>query len=306
MSTSKLLVFEKLHNIRDLGGMRTSDGRRIVSGKLVRCGDLSEFSEQDRKAFALLSDTVIDFRTDGERREKPDIKIPGIRYHHIPVLDSLTAGITREKAADRNIFSRLGAEPDKARQYMCDMYHALAESDFSTAQYAAFIRMLMQPGEKAITWHCTAGKDRAGIGAAIVEEILGVKRDDVIDDYLMTNECLHGDIAFLTEFVKGQAGKDCVVNDEALGYLLGAARDYIEEYFRTIDNKYGGFDLFLRDGLKLTAEDVQRLKTLYLVPEVAIPKAKLPCRQQADSAACCSGNESHKDEKHQREEIGEM
>lgn len=96
MSTSKLLVFEKLHNIRDLGGMRASDGRRIVSGKLVRCGDLSEFSGQDRKAFALLSDTVIDFRTDGERREKPDIKIPGIRYHHIPVLDSLTAGIIEE------------------------------------------------------------------------------------------------------------------------------------------------------------------------------------------------------------------
>ena len=285
--------------------MRTSDGRRIVSGKLVRCGDLSEFSEQDRKAFALLSDTVIDFRTDGERREKPDIKIPGIRYHHIPVLDSLTAGITREKAADRNVFSRFGAEPDKARRYMCDMYHSFAESDLAAAGYAQFIRILMKPHERAVVWHCTAGKDRAGIGAAIVEEILGVKRDDVIDDYLMTNECLHGDIAFLTEFVKGQAGKDCVVNDEALGYLLGAARDYIEEYFRTIDNKYGGFDLFLRDGLKLTAEDVQRLKTLYLVPEVAIPKAKLPCRQQADSAACCSGNESHKDEKHQREEIGE-
>ena len=46
MSTSKLLVFEKLHNIRDLGGMRACDGRRIVSGKLVRCGDLSEFSDK--------------------------------------------------------------------------------------------------------------------------------------------------------------------------------------------------------------------------------------------------------------------
>lgn len=46
-------------------------------------------------------------------------KLHNIRYHHIPVLDSLTAGITREKAADRNVFSRFGAEPDKARR-SCD------------------------------------------------------------------------------------------------------------------------------------------------------------------------------------------
>ena len=264
MNTSKMLSFEKLHNIRDLGGMYTADGRRIVSGSLVRCGDLSELSESDRALFASLVDMVIDFRTEGERIEKPDIELSGIRYHHIPVLDSLTAGITHEKSADRNIFSRLGAEPDKARQYMCDMYHALAESDFATAQYAAFIRILMQPGEKAITWHCTAGKDRAGIGAAIVEEILGVKRDDVIDDYLMTNECLHGDIAFLTEFVKSQAGEDGLVTEEALKYLFGAERDYIEEYYQTIESKYGSFGGFLRDGLGLSWEDILQIQSLYL------------------------------------------
>lgn len=264
MSTSKLLVFEKLHNIRDLGGMRACDGRRIVSGKLVRCGDLSELSEQDRKAFALLSDTVIDFRTDGERREKPDIKIPDIRYHHIPVLDSLTAGITREKAADRNVFSRFGAEPDKARRYMCDMYHSFAESDLAAAGYAQFIRILMKPHERAVVWHCTAGKDRAGIGAAIVEEILGVERNAVVDDYLATNKYLQGDIAFLTEFVKSQAGEDGLVTEEALKYLFGAERDYIEEYYQTIESKYGSFGGFLRDGLGLSREDILQIQSLYL------------------------------------------
>ena len=269
MNTSKLLFFEKLHNIRDLGGMCTADGRRIVSGRLVRCGNLSELSESDRAAFASLADTVIDFRTDGERGEKPDIELPGIQYHHIPILDSLTAGITREESADRNIFSRLGAKPDLARQYMCDMYHVFAESDFAAAQYASFVRLLMQPGEKAIVWHCTAGKDRAGVGAAIVEEILGVKRDDVMEDYLMTNECLQEDIAFLTEFVKGQADEGSVILDEAMRYLLGAERDYLEEFYRTVESKYGSFEWFMRDGLKLNAEDVQRLKSLYLAPAAA-------------------------------------
>lgn len=264
MNTSKPILFKKLHNIRDLGGMVGAHGRKIISGKLIRCGDLSELSDGDRALFVSLADAVVDFRTSGERDEKPDIEIPGIRYHHIPILDSLTAGITREKAADRELFSRLGADPGKAGQYMCDMYHAFAESDFAALQYAAFIRLLMQPGEKAVVWHCTAGKDRAGVGAAIVEELLGVKRDDVIEDYLMTNEYLKDEIEFLTGFIKRQAGEGSMITDEALHYLLGARQDYIEEYYHTIDCKYGSFKLFIRDGLNLTEEDIQKLQSLYL------------------------------------------
>ena len=171
MSTSKLLVFEKLHNIRDLGGMAAADGRCIVSGRLVRCGNLSELSLKDRAAFTLLADTVIDFRTDEERIEKPDIELPGVRYHNIPILESLTAGITREKAADQSVFAKFGSEPAKARQYMCDMYHAFAKSDFAAAGYAQFIRLLMEPRKKAAVWHCTAGKDRVGIGGKTVWKI---------------------------------------------------------------------------------------------------------------------------------------
>ncbi|MCR4657452.1 MAG: tyrosine-protein phosphatase [Lachnospiraceae bacterium] len=50
------------------------------------------------------------------------------------------------------------------------MYHASAESDFAASQYARFIRLLMEPRENAVVWHCTAGKDRVGIGAAIIQE----------------------------------------------------------------------------------------------------------------------------------------
>ncbi len=245
--------------------MAAQDGRRIKSGKLVRCGNLSELSEQDRAAFASLADTVVDFRTDKERSEKPDLKMPGISYHHLPILDSLTAGITREKDADRDVFARFGSDPAKARQYMCDMYHAFAQSDFAAAQYARFIRLLMEPREKAVVWHCTAGKDRAGIGAAIIETILGVSGEDILDDYLATNEYLREDIAFLTKFVRAQAGEGQAMTEEALGYLFGADRDYIGEYYDTIDRKYGSFDSFLHEGLKLTGEDIQKLQSQYLI-----------------------------------------
>ena len=144
------------------------------------------------------------------------------------------------------------------------MYHEFAESDFAAGQYSRFIRLLLKPREKAAVWHCTAGKDRAGVGAVIIEEILGVERADIINDYLMTNEYLKEEFAFLTEFVKGQTGSDRRPDNEALRYLFGADRDYIEEYYHVIDQKYGSFDRYIRDGLKLAKEDIEKLQSLYL------------------------------------------
>ncbi len=69
MNTSRPLSFEKLHNIRDLGGMTAYDGQSIISGRLIRCAQLSELSDSDRSTLVSLADTVVDFRTDGERSE---------------------------------------------------------------------------------------------------------------------------------------------------------------------------------------------------------------------------------------------
>lgn len=47
-------------------------------------------------------------------------------------------------------------------------------------------------------------------------------------------------------------------------YLFGADRDYIEEYYHTIDSKYGSFSRFLKDGLKLTENDIREFQLRYL------------------------------------------
>ena len=261
---STLLAFDQLHNIRDLGGEQTMDGRKIVSGRLIRCGHLAELSEEDKMKLASLVDTIVDLRTAGERDEKPDLKIEGAEYYHIPIMDSLTAGITREEEADQSVFARLLLKPKEAKEYMCEMYRAFARTDSAIAQYGRFLRILMQDHRKAVLWHCTAGKDRAGIGAAILEEILGVPREDIIADYLTTNIYLQADIAFLTEFVKKQAGTDSGLADESLRYLFGAEREYIEVFYKTLEEKYGEYECFVREGLHISEEEKIWLKSVYL------------------------------------------
>ncbi len=90
------MTFDKLNNTRDIGGMETLDNRQIVSGKLFRSGQLSDLSLSDQDKLKELGPIIIDFRTDAERSERPDVKIDGIEYVHISVLDDLTAGISRE------------------------------------------------------------------------------------------------------------------------------------------------------------------------------------------------------------------
>ena len=96
-------------------------------------------------------------------------------------------------------------------------------------KYSEFVKILIQ-AECPVLWHCTAGKDRAGIGAVIVEEILGLSRDDIISDYLRTNDYIENDVKLILEHVKKQTGITDKKADESIRILFGALRDYIDSF----------------------------------------------------------------------------
>lgn len=265
MNLSRKIDFDNLHNVRDLGGMRSENGSVIRSGCLYRAGHLFGLSDADHDKLKELAGVVIDLRTDKEREEKPDEIIEGVSYVHIPIMDSLTAGVTRESDADEKIFAELAAKPKEAKQYMCKMYRAFAKV-FAVSQYAGFIRLLLKTNDKGILWHCTAGKDRAGVASVIVEEILEIPRKDIIADYMMTNKYLETDIAYLIEFIKKQLDTDSM-DDRALRYLLGAQEEYVQSYYEAIEEKFGSFLSFIKKGLGLTDEEIRSLREKYMVCE---------------------------------------
>jgi len=263
---SQLVIFDQLRNTRDLGGMETMNGRRIIHGKLYRSGHLNSLSGSDRDKLARIAPVIIDFRTDAERKEKPDQEIPGTESIHIPIVDDLTAGISREQGSLMEIFRRFILNPEETKQYMCNMYRAFA-SDKSVRKYAAFADLLLSIRNKAVLWHCTAGKDRAGIASVIVEEMLGIPRDTIISDYLKTNEYIEQDNRILSGYIKKQCGIADPKADESLRYLFGAEREYIETYYQAVNEKYGNMDGFIRDGLCITAEKLEQMKEKYLTAE---------------------------------------
>ena len=260
---SRLLEFKKLHNIRDLGGMKTLEGRVIRSGKMIRSGHLSNLDPQDAGLLGTMLDLVIDFRTAGEFVQQPDVRLPGIEYVSIPILDSLTGGITREKEADLSIMAKYVTMPHEAKEYMCKMYLGFAGED-ATSSYRNFLNYLLEGREKGILWHCTAGKDRAGIGAVLIEEILGVPREEILADYLKTNEFIQEEIDNLKNFIRLQFGAKGEFSEEAIRYLFGADEAYLKSFYKALDERYGDFGNYLEKGLGLTAEDISLLKKKYL------------------------------------------
>lgn len=162
---SRLIEFDNLKNTRDLGGLVAKDGRTIRSGRLIRSGQLVGLSERDREKLSSLVGTVIDMRTEGERQTNPDVVLEGVEYLHIPVVGVLTPGVTREVKSVEELVRVLLFKPEQSLEYMCNLYRQFIRSDFSISAYASFIRTLLEDQEKAVLWHCTAGKDRAGTSA---------------------------------------------------------------------------------------------------------------------------------------------
>lgn len=261
---SRKLAYKSLPNIRDLGGMKTNDGRQIASGKLIRCGHLSGLSEEELSDLAGLVGVVIDFRTDGERLENPDAQIMDAVYYHIPIVESLTPGVSREEDSDRRVIEQMLFKPEEARQYMIEMYRSFV-SDYAVEQYAAFIRTLQEGHEKALLWHCTAGKDRAGVASLIIEEILGVPQEVIVADYMKTNEYLQTDLRRLTAFVKQKAGTDSPLADKSLRYLFGTEDDYIKAYYKAVSDRYGSMNGLICDGMGLSDRDRKELQEAYLI-----------------------------------------
>lgn len=259
-----LLKFDNLHNIRDLGGIQTKDRRKIRRGRLIRCGHLSNLSDSDHFLLSQMLSVVVDFRTRQERSKQPDQEIEGVEYHHIPVVDSLTAGISREEEADRGAVAILLHRPADAKQYMCDMYSSFALGEYAVSQYAKFVRLLTEDHERAVLWHCTAGKDRAGIATVIILELLGVPREEVIADYLYTRECLAEEMRRLSTRIKKEEGTVSPLADEALSFLFGAEEEYILTFYRAVEQKFGNMSAYLSDGLGITRKEQERLRELYL------------------------------------------
>jgi protein-tyrosine phosphatase len=248
------LPVEGAHNFRDLGGYATADGHRVKWGVLYRSNALADLSDDDLAYVARLDlQRVVDFRSPAERERDPD------RLPASPQLDVVLRPIGGDTLDPAELRDRLlageGSADDWSRM-LVEANRAFVR-DFGDV-YAAFLHDLADAGELPLLFHCTAGKDRAGFAAATALLAVGVPRETIMRDYLLTNE-LSADhtehtLLLIRIFSLFRARPD------AVRPLFEARREYLQAAFDTIDEEFGGTDAWLREGLHADDELLARVK----------------------------------------------
>lgn len=249
--------FENLINTRDLGGMKTKDGRVIKKGMLIRSGQLSEASANDKKRLSEMLNLIVDFRTTIEASEKPDPELDGVKYIHRSIFTESTEGISRDKKSDESAFGKLMQKKENAGtplERMHKVYARFITDKDINARYVYFLNLVLGNDKGAVLWHCTAGKDRAGFASILIEYILGVDIEDIKADYLATNEFIKPEVEFiLNTIAKGKTEEE----KKEMMPFLAAEESYFDAIFDAAKEMYGSFDDFLEQAMGIGEKEIK-------------------------------------------------
>jgi protein-tyrosine phosphatase len=256
----RVLNLEGGCNFRDIGGYPTSDKRTVRWGQVFRAGVLSYFSDTDYKSLAQLNVRAIcDLRMADEREQEPT-KWPGGRIDVLFFDD-------KEMAPGDRILSNAKPTVAGMRAAMIDAYRAFPRR--METRLRGLFRCLEQ-GQTPLIIHCAAGKDRTGIAVAILLSALGVSRDIIIDDYLLTNESVNYE-AFIGTHKNSRLGAGNIHHNllslpaEVRAEIFKADADYLQAALEEIDMKYGGMDAYLETEIGINDITRQHIADLLLL-----------------------------------------
>ena len=252
----RVMPMDALVNFRDLGGYLTADGRRTKWGKLLRSAAHDAITDRDAAYLQKLGlKTVVDYRSTPEEADHPDREIAGVTYLHIRPLED--PGATNILDTQIKMDSA-----DDAVTMLSQANRTLANSKHANSVYRQLLLTALDPSQVPIVQHCTAGKDRVGVGSATMLLALGVPRETIIADYLLSN-----DNQISASKLKGAVAGGQEVTDEQLKLFQALAMvraDYLQAFFDEIDTLFGGTEGYLKNGLGLTDEELAQFQALYL------------------------------------------
>ena len=252
------LPFVLANNFRQLGGYPAWRGRVVRDGCFYRTGALALIQNPEDKArFAQLGiRAVFDFRSEQERDQMPDPAFEGVRYCPCSALVAMGGG-----EVNFDLDSMLNGSVEEAAKAIPNMNLFYRELPLNNPAYRAMFRAICE-GETPLLFHCTAGKDRTGVAAALILTMLGVSRDDVMADYLHSNNC-RGDAVTRVKARYAAAIRRDPRMEQVIDDLMGVKREYLEAAFAAIEQEYPAFEAYLNGEYGIDAGKLEELRLRY-------------------------------------------
>lgn len=255
----RILHFENILNVRDYGGHDLPNGRKVVLGKLFRGAQLSAMTrpEQHRLAGMNIS-LLIDLRYLSERKRQSsalsDLFKPDIFEFEAAHDQTKPNELAPHEAFAINELNTA----DDARRYMLGSYTDRPTDPGFAGLTAKSLKRMAVTGEGTYV-HCAAGKDRTGTFAAILLMLLGVSRDDVMEEYMRTQDAVDLDtiIPKITKKMEKRYNRNFTT--DVLRPYFHVEPEYLECSLKVI----GDIERYARDVLELNSKEIGDLRTNY-------------------------------------------
>ena len=253
--TDRVVALEGVHNFRDCGGYSVSGGGRLRRGVLWRSGQHHGATDSDLERIAGLGlASVFDLRTPKERETHP-CRRPQAFEAQVFHCESPQRALAPHIAAAQTTRQRT---PETTREGLVRNYSGICFRPELQNMMRQYLARVADTGEASLV-NCMAGKDRTGIAVAMLHLAVGVHRDDVFEDYLLTNTA--GDqearIAAGARTIQVITGQ---VDEDVLRVLMGVEAEYLETAFAAIGEKYGSVDAYLAEALGVDAGAREKLR----------------------------------------------
>jgi protein-tyrosine phosphatase len=250
--TVNWIDIEGLVNLRDVGGIPTTDGGKIATGRLLRSDNLQSLTDRAVEDLLKLGLTdVLDLRSDLEVAQEgpgPLTRVPEVTIHH----HSLFPERLTEEETETELTEQLNAEQIKARAlpWSGKVTHTIEVENESTSFYLSHIAdrpdsvlaslRTIATAEGASLVHCAAGKDRTGTIIALALRLAGAEPQAVIDDYAATSERIE---LILEKLASSQTYRDNVIGRPVDSH--NTLPETMQLFLDYIDSEYGSVEAML-------------------------------------------------------------
>ncbi|WP_409432521.1 tyrosine-protein phosphatase [Litorimonas sp. RW-G-Af-16] len=258
--SDRLFDFQSIYNFRDFGGYAAADGARVKTGHLFRSAHLNNLNDSELGTIGDLDiGLIVDLRHAPERKRQPSRlpDTPPLVFEFPDPPETQHDAVAPHEAFMQNDLQT----PDDSYQYMMRSYTARPDdAGFQAIFKDTLLHLIDDQDRKGVLVHCAAGKDRTGTLVALIQGLLGVSKDDILHDYMLTMEAVDIDkmLEPAAQMFTQRYGRP--IAPEAIRPMFSVAPEYLEASL----GKMGDMTDYTKNVLKLSSQDIDLLRQIYL------------------------------------------
>lgn len=258
--------FQSIYNFRDFGAYKGLNGRAVKADRLFRSAHLAALSEEDRAAIGKLNvDLIVDLRYAPERTKQPS-RFPDPKPHVHEYPDASRTKTAKVAPHEAFLEHELHTAED-AHGYMMRSYTARPNDPGFQSIVADTLRFManFETDEAAgVLVHCAAGKDRTGTLCAIVQAVLGVSKDDIMTDYMMTLDAIDIDkiIGPAAERFTERYGRQ--IDADAIWPMFGVVPEFLNAALDRMLDSAGSIETYVTNKIGISPAEIDGIRTRYL------------------------------------------